>query len=347
MNEQSQAVTRTTGTKVASLRDRLESPEFLAAVSKSLPKHLTPERFIRVAITAMTKTPKLAQCSQASFFNAMLTLSQYGIEADGRRAHLIPFENRKAGTVDCQLILDYKGIAELVMRSGLVSYLHADVVCENDLFEYDMGEIKTHKIDFRKPRGSVYAAYCICKFKDGTCKADVMSRDEIESIRARSKAGNSGPWITDWNEMGKKTIFKRLSKWLPLSAEVQDLLDVDDDEFRHQPKSQAVVENRVVPTFVIPEAQPEPSTKPEDAIPMEPTVPSSPAPAKVEPTAQDRLIKAVEGVSYDDFRDAAQVQWNIDLSRYDSYEQLPDEVCERMLKSPQVLEKYRKTFGKV
>lgn len=205
------------------IRDRLNSDDFRDAVAKVLPKHLTPERFLRVAITAMTKTPKLAQCDQASFFGALLTLSQYGLEPDGRCAHLIPYGPT------CQLILDYKGIVELVIRSGLVSKIHADVVCENDAFAYNLGEIQQHVIDLRQPRGAVYAAYSMCQFKDGATSCVLMSKDEIEAIRARSKSGLNGPWVTDWNEMAKKTAFRRLSKWLPLSAEVRDLMDRDDD----------------------------------------------------------------------------------------------------------------------
>ena len=211
------------------IRDQLESPKFREEIAKALPKHLTPDRFIRVAVSTLTRTPKLKECEPVSLFGAMLTLSQLGIEPDGRRAHLIPFENRKRGVVECQLIVDYKGLAEMAMRSGVVSYLHADVVCDADIFEENMGEIIAHKIDRRKPRGEVYAAYAICKFKDGTAKAEVMSSDEIEAIRKRSKAGNSGPWITDWNEMAKKTVFRRLSKWLPLSPEFRDAVEADDE----------------------------------------------------------------------------------------------------------------------
>jgi recombination protein RecT len=205
------------------IKDRLQSDDFKEAVAKALPKHLTPDRFLRVAITALTKTPKLAQCDQASFFGALLTLSQYGLEPDGRSAHLIPYGST------CQLILDYKGIVELVMRTGLVSKLHADVVCENDEFEYNLGEIVTHKIDLRQPRGEMFAAYATCQFKDGATSAVVLSKQEIDDVRNRSRAGKSGPWVTDYNEMAKKTAFRRLSKWLPLSAEVRDLMAKDDD----------------------------------------------------------------------------------------------------------------------
>ena len=215
------------------IRDQLESPKFRDEIAKALPKHLTPDRFIRVAVSALTRTPKLKECEPVSLFGAMLTLSQLGIEPDGRRAHLIPFENRRRGCVECQLIIDYKGLAEMAMRSGVVSYLHADVVCDADIFEENMGEIIAHKIDRRKPRGEVYAAYAICKYKDGTAKAEVMSSDEIEAIRKRSKAGQSGPWITDWNEMAKKTVFRRLSKWLPLSPEFRDAVEADDEPASH------------------------------------------------------------------------------------------------------------------
>lgn len=198
-------------------------------LAQVLPKHLSPERQARIAMTALTRTPKLAECDPASFFQCLLTLSQFGLEPDGRHAHLIPFENRKRGVVECQLILDYKGLVELANRSGKVANIHADTVCENDEFDFDRGEITRHKIDFRKPRGAVYAVYALCRFKDGTEKCEVMTREDVESIRKRSKAGNSGPWCTDWNEMAKKTAFRRLSKWLPLSSEFRDAVDVDSD----------------------------------------------------------------------------------------------------------------------
>jgi recombination protein RecT len=222
--------------KPATIRQHLESPAFLDAVKKALPRHLTPDRFIRVAITAMTKTPKLAQCDQASFFGALLSLSQFGLEPDGRRAHLIPFENRKRGVTECQLIIDWKGLAELAMRSGIVANLHADIVREGDLFDYSCGKIKSHvpwflRRDNARPDkpGEVFAVYSIAEFRDGSTKADVMSLEEVDAIRARSRAGQAGPWVTDYNEMAKKTVFRRLSKWLPLSPEFRDALDIDDE----------------------------------------------------------------------------------------------------------------------
>lgn len=228
MSEQTTALAKQPD-KPKTIRGMLEGEQFKAAISDALPKHLSAERFIRIAITAMTRTPKLAQCDQGTFFQSLLALSQCGLEPDGRRAYLIPFENRKRNCTECQLIISYMGLLELAMRSGEISNVHADKVCENDEFEYDRGQIIKHKINFRKPRGDAYAFYSVARFKDGTEKCEVMPREDIEGIRKRSRAANAGPWVTDYDEMAKKTVFRRLSKWLPLSPEFRDALDKDAD----------------------------------------------------------------------------------------------------------------------
>lgn len=204
--------------------------ELSAGWVRVLPKICTPERFARVAVTCIKKNSKLILALQTkegkkSLAEAFMKCAELGIEPDGRRAYLIPYKN------DIQLIIDYKGIAELAMRSGMISNIHADKVCENDEFEYNIGEITKHRIDFRKPRGEAYAYYSIVTFKDGTKKCEVMSKDEIDAIRKRSKSPNNGPWVTDYDEMAKKTVFKRLSKWLPLSPELQKGIDIDNEEY--------------------------------------------------------------------------------------------------------------------
>lgn len=205
------------------LKQRVASPEFAVQLRSALPSHITSERMARSVLTCIARNPKLQDCEQQSFFTSLLQLAHFGLEPDGRVAHLIPYGKT------CQAVIDYKGLAELAYRSGRVSNLHADVVFENDEFEFNLGQVTKHQIDLRKPRGAVYAVYATCEFKDGTKKSDVMSRDDVEAIRKRSKAGSSGPWITDWNEMAKKTVFRRLSKWLPISPEFRDAVAADDD----------------------------------------------------------------------------------------------------------------------
>lgn len=232
-----------TGTQLT-IRDRLNSPEQRAELAKVLPKHLTADRMARTALTAMMRTPKLAECTQPSFFKCLMDLSQWGLEPDGRRAHLIPFENKRQGVVECQLILDYKGIVELCYRSGLVDSIHADVVRRGDLFRFRAGYVEDHVPWFlRDPNdrpesaGDIYAVYCIVRMKSGTAKHDVMSVDDVNAIRDKSqgwyafKKGftKSTPWADYWNEMAKKTVFKRCAKWLPWSAEIGYAMDSDDE----------------------------------------------------------------------------------------------------------------------
>lgn len=196
-----------------------------------------------MALTAMTRIPKLANCDQASFFQCLLTLSALGLEPDGRRAHLIPFENRKRQVTECQLIVDWKGLVELVMRSGSVANLHADVIREGDDLDYSAGKLKTHipwflRRDAKKPEkpGEVFAAYAMAEFKDGTTKSEVLSLDEIHAVRDGSQGYRSAikynndthPWIAHFPEMAKKTAFRRLSKWLPLSPEYRDALEKEE-----------------------------------------------------------------------------------------------------------------------
>jgi recombination protein RecT len=206
----------------------ISSDAYKKQFALALPKHLKPERFIRIALTALTKNPKLGKCTQASLVSCLLDLSALGLEPDGRRAHLIPYMNNKTGELVCTLIVDYKGLVELAMNTKEVSNIHADVICENDIFEYNLGQIVRHEIDFHRDRGVMYAAYCIITMKDGTKKCEVMTKAEIDAIRERSKAGKDGPWVTDYNEMAKKTVFRRASKWIKLSPEVREKLEKDD-----------------------------------------------------------------------------------------------------------------------
>ncbi len=216
----------------ATLAGILQSDRAKQEIANALPKHLSAERFTRVALTALTRTPKLKECTQPSFFKCLMDLSSMGLEPDGRRAHLIPFNNRRQGVVECQLIIDFKGLAELVRRNGDVSKIHADVIYSNDEFEYDLGEVNTHKPKFTD-RGEPIGAYALVQFKDGAKQCELMSVEEIEAIRNQSNGKNSDPWVKHWNEMAKKTVFRRLTKWLTLSPEIMDsITKADDHEFK-------------------------------------------------------------------------------------------------------------------
>jgi recombination protein RecT len=224
----SSAVTTTQTPKT--LKAWLQTDTIKSEIAKVLPKHMTAERMARVAINALTRTPKLNECTQESFFRCLLDLSQWGLEPNGRDAHLIPYGK------ECTLILDYKGLATLAYRSGKVKLIHSDVIREGDIFFYSLGEVREHvswawRTDAEKPEqpGKVIGAYCLVKMEGDVVKCEVMTMDEVLAIKSRSRSGNSGPWQTDFNEMAKKTVFRRVSKWLPLSPELVDAMQKDDD----------------------------------------------------------------------------------------------------------------------
>lgn len=214
-------------------------------LKRILPKYITPDRYMQVVMTACRKTPKLMKCTPESILQCMMELSATGLEPDGRHAHLIPFDKTKwnpetkqrefVGTI-CTLIIDYKGYVELALDSEKVSSVHGDVVYEKDFFEYAHGtEPYLKHRPARGDRGNLTEVYTCAKMTDGSFSFEVMAIKEVESIRVRSKTydkktkTNSGPWSTDYNEMAKKTCFRRHSKWLPLGKMFRQAESVDAD----------------------------------------------------------------------------------------------------------------------
>lgn len=212
-------------------------------IALALPKHMSPDRMLRIAMTSIQRTPELLECTPVSLVSCVIQAAQLGLEPDGvlGEAYLIPFRDRKAGTVVCTFIPGYKGLIKLARQSGQVSTVYARVVHEKDRFEFAYGlndklehvpfmpsldaELEQENID---PAGRITYVYAIAKLKDGGVQFEVMARHEIEAVRARSRAGQSGPWVTDFPEMAKKTVLRRLSKMLPASVELARAVALDE-----------------------------------------------------------------------------------------------------------------------
>jgi recombination protein RecT len=329
MNTNTQAVTKTDKQAVVpkSVKGWLTSDFFRQQVALVLPRHVTPERFVRVAISALGRVPKLAQCTPESVMKCMMTCSELGIEPDGRRAHLIPYKDQ------CTLILDYKGLVELAKRSGDVSSIFAQTVCDNDFFEYNTGEV-THKIDFKKDRGTMYAVYCVVLFKDGGKHTEVMTKAEIDRIRQRSRASGNGPWVTDYDEMAKKTVFRRASKWVVLSPEIQDALDKEDDS--KLPSLVSEVSSDMLTMPELGEGEPEP----EKVIDLPPAGKSDekPQPEKIvsQETVQDQLAKIVTdgGFTFEHFKRWAKDTGNVeDIDDRPGFAEIHTRVAERLIRA--------------
>lgn len=227
--------------KPKSLAALLVDPSIKQQMALALPKHMTADRLARIALTEIRKVPKLAQCNQTSFLGAIMQCAALGLEPGGALGHayLLPFDKRQKNaqgrweTVDTevQLIVGYRGMIDLARRSGQIQSLEARAVYAKDEFHVELGLDSTivHKPAWDEvDRGPLVFAYAVAKLKDGGVQFDVMSRAEIEKIRARSKAKDSGPWVTDFDEMAKKTVVRRLFKYLPVSIEIQRAVGLDE-----------------------------------------------------------------------------------------------------------------------
>jgi len=204
-------------------------------IQKALPKHVDPDRIARIALTEVRKTPKLLQCSQASLLGAIMTSAQLGLEPGPTgQCYLIPYYNKKLGSYECQFQIGYKGLLDLFYRADGSLNIDAHEVYENDDFEYEYGlnPVLRHKPSL-KNRGNPIAYYAVAHLKDGGYSFTVMSIEDVEKIRKRSKSTGFSPWQTDYDEMAKKTVIKRLCKYLPLSIELQRGISNDETTKRN------------------------------------------------------------------------------------------------------------------
>lgn len=217
---------------LAPITERINEPAFLAKVAAALPRHLTKERFARLAITAINKNPRLRDCNPASVLASIVTAAQLGIEIDGRHGHLVPF--RDGDNLLAQFVPDYKGLVQLVYRTGKVASIHLDVIHAGDDFEYNKGHLVAHRPNlFGEDRGALLAVYSLVRFTNGGETCCIMTKAEVEAVRNRRKSERRSPWDTDWVEMAKKTVFKRHAKLLEISSEFRDaeeLASREDEE---------------------------------------------------------------------------------------------------------------------
>ncbi len=230
------APVKTRGNLQALLHGQRES---LAA---ALPKHIRVEHLIKCALLAMTKQPALLQCSQESVLKAVMDAAMLGLDCSGTlgSAWIVPYGQT------AQLIPGYRGLIDLARRSGHISRIEANVVYAQDEFRVSFGlnpEL-VHRPYFGPDRRTdaedIVCVYGLAELVGGTPQIEVMAASQIESIRQRSKAGDSGPWVTDYSEMARKTVVRRLCKYLPLSTELATAIALADEAEAFEAPSQAL-----------------------------------------------------------------------------------------------------------
>lgn len=215
-----------------SIQAFLSEPKTQNQIAKALPRHMNPDRMARVALTECRKNPELLKCDPVTLFGAFLQCAQLGLEPGSGLGHayVIPFQNRKLGTIDVQLIIGYRGMVDLARRSGQIVSLQAHAVYEKDKFEFSYGlnEKLEHVPYSKQDRGQLVAVYAVAKLVGGGYQIEVLQRHEIDAVRSKSKTGKYGPWNDHYEEMAKKTAIRRLFKYLPVSVEIQQAAKLDE-----------------------------------------------------------------------------------------------------------------------
>jgi recombination protein RecT len=207
--------------------------KFESQIKLALPRHLSATRMTRIIITEVRKTPLLASCNRASFFGAIITCAQLGLEPGSGlgQVYLIPFFNNKTGEHEVQLIIGYQGMIELIERDGRIT-VEAHVIYEKDEFEFSLGSDSAikHRPHMGSEPGKIIGAYCIARYTDGRMKFRVLPVHEIEAAKAFSMTGKKGfgPWKDHYSEMARKTAIRRLFKMLPKSPDIARVQEMED-----------------------------------------------------------------------------------------------------------------------
>ena len=213
----------------------------IGEIATALPKGWDTKRFVRIALTAVSANPKLAQAcalSPTTFLGSMMTAAQLGLEPNTPmgKAYLLPYNNIDKNTGKkvpmVQFQIGVYGLVDLAFRSGLVKEIDADVRRQKDFWKYEKGDDSClrHIPYDEGDRGEAIGYYAIVKMKDGAIHRSYMSKYEVlDHAKRFSKSYNrktgtfSGPWATDFDSMAKKTVLIQALKFVPKATEDANL----------------------------------------------------------------------------------------------------------------------------
>lgn len=197
-------------------------------ISKAIPAGISEERFFQLIVSELNQNTALQECSPSSLLSSIMRCATLGLEpssADGLgRAYIVPY-NKKA-----TLIIGYKGMLELIRRSGQISSISVNAVYDGDVFEYEYGlEEKLRHIPapdvFHTESEEPDYVYLIAKFINGGHYFNVLSKAEIRATKeAATKGRRNTPWSEHYLSMAKKTIIRRSFPYLPIGTQAQSAL---------------------------------------------------------------------------------------------------------------------------
>lgn len=227
-----------------------ESPESraLATVDRSLTAYteefgkllagrVDPDIFVSVAYEAIRHSPDLldvALKSPDSLMKALHDAAALGLVPNGvlGSAYIVPRKNKTTGRREAYFQAGYRGLVELTLRSGKVRHVESRIVYQADRFELTYGDSPRviHVPMLDGDRGAIRGVYGVATMHDGSKVIEYMSDAQVQAIKKRA-ASQSGPWATDYEEMARKTVIRRLCKSLPMSVDVQRAIELDDAEY--------------------------------------------------------------------------------------------------------------------
>lgn len=244
---------------INTLRELLDKSR--GQIALAMPRHMTPDRMIRVALTAVQRVPKLLECEPLSVVGCVMQAAELGLELSGPlgQAYMVPFWNAKTKRTEAQFQIGYRGFLRLAYNSGQVSTFYARVVRQGDVFKYQYGtNPKLEHVEAEKGRGEPTHVYSVLRMKDGSSDFEVMTWDDVLKHRDKySKAYSDqrtrqySPWHTAPEEMGCKTVIRKLAKRSPLSPEIH--VGVAEDE--HGETIQAAATLPVLPELTAAETE--------------------------------------------------------------------------------------------
>ncbi len=205
----------------------------------ALPSHIKPEKFQRVVMTVAQQNPDLLDADRKTLLASCIKCAADGLIPDGREAALVIFNTKvkQEGAPEkwvkaVQYMPMIAGIQKRIRNSGEIASLEAHVIYSEDHFVWRQGLDGSleHAPKFPGSRGHIIGAYAVAKFKDGSPpQFEVLDIDAINKVRAVSRSKDRGPWVDWFDEMARKTVARRLAKWLPMNADVDDLIRQDEE----------------------------------------------------------------------------------------------------------------------
>jgi len=201
---------------------------------------------VSFAVQMVNQNSKLRECPLGSILKAMMNIANCSLSLNPimKQAFLETRWNRFTKSNECAMGVQYTGLADLLLNQGLITKLNTQWVYENDEFENNMAD-ENMPIKHSRAwgnRGEKKGVYSIAYFRDGTKQPEIMTVDEINKVRERSTAyqyaiknkKDATPWITDYDEMGRKTVLRRFYKYLPKGQGRESLdkvIDIENQDY--------------------------------------------------------------------------------------------------------------------